>query len=174
MASTDRTGRTRAGTDVHDDRPPVIVSQPDYDVERRNDQRRRDAEGLRDHKHDRVDERRIKPAKTSGIAVFALVFGLSALYAVLTVLLSPGGLVLSVIGIVLGIAGIKATKRVGVTGRGVAISGLVLSVIALVGSIVLLAGVTTFLNDEDAVNRLENGVQDMRDDLPTNVELPQP
>ena len=172
MASTDRTGKPRAGSDVHDDRPPVIISQPDYDVEHRNDQRRRDAEGLREGRHDRVDEHRIKPAKTSGTAVAALVFGLTALYAFLTVLLSPVALILSLIGIVLGIAGIKATKRVGVTGRGVAISGLVLSVIALIGSIVLIAGVTTFLNDEDAVNRLENGVEDMRNDLPTNVEIP--
>ncbi|WP_177891215.1 DUF4190 domain-containing protein [Vallicoccus soli] len=114
-----------------------------------------------------------KPAKTSAAAVFALVFGLAALLSVLTVILSPLGLVLGIIGIVLGIVGMKMAGRVGVTGKGVAIGGLVLSILAVLLAAVLAAGVTTFLNDEGAVDRLEQRIEDLRDDLPQDVEVPE-
>ncbi|WP_177891252.1 DUF4190 domain-containing protein [Vallicoccus soli] len=114
-----------------------------------------------------------KPAKTSAAAVFALVFGLAALLSVLTVILSPLGLVLGIIGIVLGIVGMKMAGRVGVTGKGVAIGGLVLSILAVLLAAVLAAGVTTFLNDEGAVDRLEQRIENLRDDLPQDVEVPE-
>ena len=173
MATNDPgTERPRNG-EVHDQRPPVVIPDDEYDRERREEARRGDAEH-RASRHTRVDEHRIKPAKTSAAAVFALVFGLTALYAVLTVLLFPVGIVLAVIGLILAAVGLKVTKQVGVTGKGIAASGLVLSVIALIGAVVLAAGVTTFLNDEEAVQRLENKVNDLRDDLPDNVEVPTP
>lgn len=121
-----------------------------------------------------VYEERIRPAKTSAAAAFALVFGVSALITVLTVVFGPLGILLSLIGIILGIVGIRNARRVGVTGRGVAIGGLVLSVVALLIAAVLAAGVTFFLNDEQAVNRLEQQVQNLKDRLPDTVDIPQP
>lgn len=169
MENMDRTGNGDTRVDTAQQAPPVVTT---HEGSRTHDNG--PAADHRGSRRARSDEHRVKPAKTSATAVFALVVGLTAVYAVLTVLLSPVGLVLSLIGILLGIYGIKVTKQVGVTGRGVAITGLVLSMVALIGSVALAAGVVTFLNDEDAVNRLENGVQDLRDDLPTDVEIPQP
>lgn len=125
---------------------------------------------------ERRDEQRqvLKPAKTSAAAAFSLVFGVSALLSVLTVLLSPLGVVLGLIGIVLGVVGMKMAKRVGVTGKGVAIGGLVLSVLAVLAGAAALIGVTTILNDDAAVERLEQRVEQMRDDLPQDVDVPQP
>ncbi len=79
---------------------------------------------------------------------------------------------LGVIGIVLGIIGIRAARKPGVTGRGVSIAGLVMSTLAVLLSVAALVGVTTFLNNESAVNRLEKQVENLRDDLPKDVNLP--
>jgi hypothetical protein len=106
-------------------------------------------------------------AKTSTAATFALVFGVSALISALTVILSAVGLILGVIGVILGIVGLRMARRPGVTGRSVAIGGLVLSILAVLIAIAFAAGVTTFLNDEGAVDRLQRQVEEMRDDLPT-------
>jgi hypothetical protein len=54
----------------------------------------------------------------------------------------------------------------------VAIGGLVLSVIALILAIVAAAGVTTVLNNDKAVNRLDRQVQNLRDNLPSQVPTP--
>jgi amino acid transporter len=116
----------------------------------------------------------IHPAKTSAAATFALIFGLSALLSVLTLLLTPLALVLAVIGLVLGIAGIKMSKRVGVTGRALAITGLVMSVLTLLLGVATIVGVATFLNNDAAVTRLEQQVQGLRDQLPTEVDVPTP
>ena len=105
-------------------------------------------------------------AKTSAAATFALVFGVAGLICVLTAILSAVGLVLGIIGIILGIVGLRMTRRPGVTGRGVAIGALVLSVIAVVLALIIAAGVTTFLNNQSAVNRLEHQVEKLRDKLP--------
>jgi len=123
---------------------------------------------------DRRDEQRLKPAKTSAAAAFSLVFGVAALLSVLTVILSPLGLLLGIVGIVLGVIGMKMAKRVGVTGKGVAVGGLVLSVLAVLLASAALIGVTTLLNDDAAVTRLEEQVQELRDGLPQDVEVPQP
>lgn len=171
MASTDGGTERRPPDDIHEQRPPVIINDG-YQSD--GDTTSREASDHRASRSGRVDEHRIKPAKTSTAAVFALIFGLSAVYAVLTVLLSPVGLILALIGLVLAFVGFKATKQVGVTGKGVAVAGLVLSAIALIGAVIIAAGVTTFLNDDEAVQRFENGVQDLRDDLPTDIEVPTP
>jgi hypothetical protein len=121
-----------------------------------------------------VYEERIRPAKTSAAAAFSLVFGVSALLSVLTLVLGPLGILLAILGIILGIVGIRNAKRVGVTGRGVATGGLVLSVVALLVAAALAAGVSLFINDEQAVDRLEQQVQQLRDQLPDDVNIPQP
>ena len=105
-------------------------------------------------------------AKTSPAAAFALVFGVAALVCVLTAIFAPVGLVLGIIGLILGIVALMTTRRPGVAGRGVAIGGLVLSVLAVLVAIAFAAGVTTFLNNQNAVNGLERRVEELRDKLP--------
>ncbi len=117
-------------------------------------------------------ESRVKPAKTSAAAAFALVFGVAALLFVLSVILFPVGLVLSIIGIILGIIGIKMGGQPGLTGKGVATGGLVLSVIALILSLLIAAGSTVVLNNETYLNRIEGWLQEAQDRLPENPELP--
>lgn len=105
-------------------------------------------------------------AKTSAAAVFALVFGVAALISVSTAILASVGLLLGIIGLVLGVVGLRMARRPGVTGRGVAIGGLVLNVLAVLIALAFAAGITTFINNEDAVNRLERRVEELRDKLP--------
>ncbi|TDC00807.1 DUF4190 domain-containing protein [Micromonospora fluostatini] len=93
-------------------------------------------------------------------------FGVAAVVCVLTAIFAPVGLVLGIIGLILGIVALRMTRRPGVTGRGVAIGGLVLSVIALLVAIAFATGVTTFLNNKQAVDRLERQVEQLRDRLP--------
>ncbi|MFD0785853.1 hypothetical protein [Micromonospora avicenniae] len=102
------------------------------------------------------------PAKTSTAATFSLVFGVSALVCTLTAILAWAGIILGIIGIIVGIFGLQMAKRPGVTGRGVTIGGLTLSIIALILGLVFIAGVATFLNNEGAVNRLQQQVDDLR------------
>lgn len=104
-------------------------------------------------------------AKTSAAATFALVFGVAALISVLTVILSWAGLILGIIGVVLGIVGLKMAGRPGVTGRSVAIGGLVLSALAVLIGLAFAAGISTFLNNEAAVDRMQQQVDDLRDRL---------
>ncbi|MEU4645145.1 DUF4190 domain-containing protein [Micromonospora sp. NPDC023814] len=104
-------------------------------------------------------------AKTSAAAAFALVFGVAALISVLTVILSWIGLLLGIIGVILGIVGLKMARRPGVTGRGVALGGLVLSALAVLIGLAFAAGITTFLNNESAVDRIQRQVDDLRDRL---------
>lgn len=106
-------------------------------------------------------------AKTSAAAAFALVFGVSALISVLTAILASVGLLLGIVGVVLGVAALKTTRRPGVTGRGVAIGGLVLSALAVLLALAVAAGISTFVNDEGAVDRLQERVENLRDDLPS-------
>ena len=122
-----------------------------------------------------VEERVVtKPARTSAAAAFALAVGTAAFVCVLIVILSPIGLVLGIIGLILGVLGVRAARRVGITGKGVAIAGLVLSALAIVISIAFAAGVVTVLNNDSAVDRIEQQVDQMRDKLPDHVEVPQP
>ena len=109
----------------------------------------------------------MESAKTSTAATFALVFGVSGLISALTVILSSIGLILGVIGIVLAVVGMRMARRPGVTGRGVAIGGMVCSILAVLIAVAFAAGVTTFLNDREAVDWLQPQVEQMRDDLPT-------
>ncbi|WP_320065470.1 DUF4190 domain-containing protein [Micromonospora sp. RTGN7] len=101
-------------------------------------------------------------AKTSTAATFALVFGVAALFSTLTAILAWVGLLLGIIGVILGIVGLKMSRRPGVTGHGVAIGGLVLSALAVLLGLALVAGISTFVNNEKAVDRLEQRVEDLR------------
>jgi hypothetical protein len=93
---------------------------------------------------------------------------------VLTAILAPLALVLALIGVVLAAVGLRMARRPGVTGRGVAVGGMVLSVLTLFLSAALVVGVTTVLNDDRAVDRLEREVERLRDQLPQDVDVPTP
>ena len=116
----------------------------------------------------------IRPARTSVAAALALAFGVSALTCALSVVLSPVALVLGVIGIIFGVVGVKMANRVGITGKGVAIGGLLLSLVSVVLAGIVTVGITTVLNDDRAVSRLERAVQELRGQLPSPVDVPQP
>ncbi len=119
-------------------------------------------------------EHRIKRAKTSAAAATALAIGAAAFVLTLLVLFFPVALILGVIGLLLGIVGFRATKKPGITGKGVALVGILLSLVSIVFGAVYAAGVVTVLNDEAAVNRIEQQVENLRDRLPNNVDIPQP
>ena len=112
-----------------------------------------------------------RPAKTSAAAVFALVFGLAALFCALTAILSPAAVVFGVIGIVLGIVGLKMAKRVGVTGKGVAIGGLVTAVLGLLLGGAVIGGLSALVNDEQRLDQLQNRIDDLRSEAPSTDEL---
>ncbi|WP_172650871.1 DUF4190 domain-containing protein [Rhodococcus opacus] len=144
-------------------------------VEPGADDRRLDDHRVVDDRPVAVEERVVtKPARTSAAAAFALAVGTAAFVCVLIVILSPVGLVLGIIGVILGVIGLRAARRWGITGKGVAIAGLVLSGLAIVISIAFAAGVVTVLNNDSAVERIEQQVDNMRDQLPSTVEVPQP
>jgi hypothetical protein len=113
----------------------------------------------------------VLPAKTSAAAVFALVFGLAALFCALTAILSPAAVLFGLIGIVLGIAGRKMALRPGVTGRSTATGGLVLSVLGLVLGAAVIAGASVLVNDEARLDQLQNQIEDLRDNLPSTQEI---
>lgn len=122
----------------------------------------------------RTDHDASEGAKTSAAAAFALVFGLSGLLSVLTIILGPLGLALGIIGIVLGVLGIRNAGTPGVTGKGVAIAGLVLSILAVAIGGALTLGATFFLNREDALDRLEQELstqlEQLRQGLPEDAQ----
>lgn len=140
------------------------------------DGRDHDLQNSRDSADQFAVEQRVvtKPARTSAAAAFALAIGVAALLCVLTVILSPVGLVLSILGVILGIIGMRAGKKLGITGRGVAIAGLVLSALALIASIAFAAGAVTVLNNDKAVDRIEQQLDKARDKLPDDIQVPQP
>ena len=113
----------------------------------------------------------MRPAKTSAAAVFALVFGLAALFCALTAILSPAAVVFGILGIVLGIVGLKMAKRVGVTGKGVAIGGLVTAVLGLLLGGAVIGGLSALVNDEQRLDQLQNQIDELRSDVPSTDEL---
>ena len=118
-------------------------------------------------------EHRIKRAKTSAAAAIALAIGSAAFVLTLLVLFFPVALILGVIGLLLGIVGFRATKKPGVTGKAVALAAIALSAVSILLGAVFAAGVVTVLNNETAVNRIEQQVENLRDQLPNNVDIPQ-
>jgi len=80
--------------------------------------------------------------RTSGLAVFGLLFGAAACFAALTGRLAPVALLLAVAGVVLAIAGLSATTRPNVTGRGVGALALLLSAGGFALALAVMLGVT--------------------------------
>lgn len=105
-------------------------------------------------------------AKTSAAAVFALVFGLAALFCALTGILSPAAVLFGIIGIALGIAGLKMSKRIGVTGHGVAVGGLVTAILGLLLGGAVLGGLAAVVNNQSALDRISRYVDNAKADLP--------
>jgi|GEM_PF-2042052 uncharacterized protein HemX len=148
MTSWNPSSRPDGATDADRTAPPVGTPQPVY------------------------EERVVtKPAKTSAAAAFSLVFGTAALLSVLTLVLGPLGLVLGLIGLVLGVVGMRQGSKPGITGRGVGIAGLVLSLVAILLAAASALGVSYVLNDEQMVNRLEQRLEQLRDQLPSDIEI---
>ena len=112
-----------------------------------------------------------KKHKTSVAAVFALVFGLSALFCALTAILSPFAVVFGIIGIVLGVFGLKMAKRPWVHGKGVAIGGLVTAVLGLLLGAAVLAGATLLVNNDKALNRIQTQLDKLRDTAPSTGQI---
>jgi hypothetical protein len=119
---------------------------------------------------DRSADVRVKSAKTSAAATFALVFGLAALFCALTAILAPAAVVFGLIGLVLAVVGFKMTRRLGVTGRGLAIGGLITSLLGLLLGAAVLAGAAVYVN-EQGLDRLEQQFDDLRDDLPSGSDV---
>ena len=109
--------------------------------------------------------------KTSAAAVFALVFGLAALFCALTAILAPAAVVFGLIGIVLGIVGLKMAKRPGVTGRSVALGGLVTAVLGLLLGGAVLGGLAAVVNSDGQLDRITNQIDELRAKLPTGDEV---
>lgn len=111
-------------------------------------------------------------AKTSAAAAFALVFGLSALFCTLIVFLAPLGVLFGLIALILGIAGIVMSNRAGITGKGVAVGGLVLGLLGLLLGAAILAGVAVYVNDPENIERIEQQLQQLREEVPTEIPNP--
>ncbi len=116
-------------------------------------------------------EHRMRPAKTSAAAAFALVFGLSALFCALTAILAPAAVLFGLTGLILGIVGMKKAKLVGVTGKGVAIGGLITAVLGLLLGGAVLAGAAFLVNSPAGLDRVQSELDRLRNNLPSTGEL---
>lgn len=114
-----------------------------------------------------------QPAKTSAAAVFALVFGLAALFCALTVILSPAAIVFAIIALILAAVAFSKVKKPGVTGKGVAVGGLVTALLGLILGGVVLGGLAAVVNDDAQLDRIQRYLDKARSNLPTNDEIRQ-
>ncbi|MBL7286070.1 DUF4190 domain-containing protein [Corynebacterium godavarianum] len=75
--------------------------------------------------------------KNNGMAIAALIVGILAMLAIITIV---GGVFLGVIAIILGILGIRSAKKITGPGarKGMAIAGIVLGALALLLSVVIM------------------------------------
>jgi len=111
------------------------------------------------------------PAKTSAAAVFALVFGLAALFCALTAILSPAAVVFAVLGLILAGAGLKMANKPGVTGKGVAIGGLVTALLGLLLGGVVIGGLAAVVNDKTQLDRIQHYIDNARAKLPSTQQV---
>ena len=111
-----------------------------------------------------------RPAKTSAAAVFALVFGLAALFCALTAILSPAAVVFAVLGLILAVAGLKMAKKPGVTGKGVAVGGLVTAFGLILGGVVI-GGLAAVVNDKTQLDRIQHYIDNARAKLPSTQQV---
>lgn len=112
-----------------------------------------------------------RAAKTSAAAVFALVFGLAALFCALTAILSPAAVLFGIIGLVLAFVGMKMAKKPGVTGRGVAIGGLVTALLGLILGGVVLGGLASVVNNKTQLDRIQGFLDKQQAKLPSTGEV---
>jgi hypothetical protein len=178
-ADSDRTDSDRTDSDRTDsDRTDGLRTEGDRTEGDRTEGDRteghRPAHAAAGTTHERYEERvipqKVKTAKTSVAATFALVFGLAALFCALTGILAPAAVLFGIIGIVLGIAGLKMTKRLGVTGKGVAIGGLVTAVLGLLLGAAVLAGAAVYVNDQ-GLDRLQQRFDNAVENVPSGREI---
>lgn len=108
-------------------------------------------------------------AKTSSAAVFALVFGLSALICALTLFLVPFAILFGIIAVILGIVGLMKAGEPHVTGRGVAAGGLILALLGLALSGALIVSSIAYLNDPGNLQRLQNQIADLQREIQRSV-----
>ena len=133
------------------DRPPVVAEPPVVD---------RDRDGV----DDRVQTRPAPPARepkirarASLMATFALIVGLTSVYAALTGRLAPVAVALGVIGLLLSFAGLSATGRPRITGGSLAVLALLLSVGGAVLGVLAMNHTVPWLDsDVDQVARLRD------------------
>ncbi len=164
MAQNERSPRIGSGIG---DRGPTLA---EYEAltragRDRTDHPARAQQYITEQRTARDAEWRDSTVRTSAAAVFALVFGLSAVLCALSIILAPVALVLSCVGLVLGIVGMRMGRRYGVTGRGLAAGGLGLSILALLLSATIAAGITTVVNNRAAVDRINRQVQKLERNL---------
>jgi len=96
-------------------------------------------------------------ARTSMFATFALILGLSSVYAALSGRLAPAALLLGLVGLVFAFGGLTATGRPRVTGSTMALLALILSVAGPVLAILAMNHSATWLDsDVDQVARLRD------------------
>ena len=125
---------------------------------------------VRDQQPDH-EVRPARAAKTSAAAVFALVFGLAALFCALTAILSPAAIVFGIIGLILAAVGLKMAKKPGVTGKGVAIGGLVTALLGLILGGVVLGGIASVLNNKTQLDRIQTYLDKQEAKLPSAGEV---
>ena len=129
--------------------------------------------------HDTMDHRPVprpgtdtdKSPKTSAAAVFALVFGLAALFCALTGILAPAAFVFGLIGVVLGVLGRTMGQRPGVTGKGVATGGLVTALLGMLLGGAVIVGLAAVVNNESNLNRISDFVDSARENLPSGQQI---
>jgi hypothetical protein len=120
----------------------------------------------RDGVDDRVQTRPAPPAapapqkiraRSSVMATFALIVGLTSVYCALTGRLAPVAVVLGVVGLLLSFFGLSASGRPRIAGSGVAVFALLLSVGGAVLGILAMNHSATWLDsDVDQVARLRD------------------
>jgi len=103
--------------------------------------------------------------------VFALVFGLAALFCALTAILSPAAVVFAVLGLILAVVGLKMAKKPGVTGKGVAIGGLVTALLGLILGGVVIGGLAAVVNDKSQLDRIQHYIDNARAKLPNTQQV---
>ena len=118
-----------------------------------------------------AQERPARAAKTSAAAVFALVFGLAALFCALTAILSPAAIVFAVIGLILAVVGLKMAKKPGVTGKGVAVGGLVTALLGLILGGVIIGGLAAVVNNKSQLDRIQQYLDDAKAKLPCSRQV---
>ncbi|MFN8075726.1 MAG: hypothetical protein U0Q15_09925 [Kineosporiaceae bacterium] len=119
---------------------------------------------VREEYEQRVITRR---ARTSGVAALSLSFGLASAFCAVVVIFAPIAVLLGLVAVVLGVASWRITAKPGLTGRLLGVTGALLGLAGAVFGAAVVLGVTTVLNDQGALDRLERRVEQLRDQLPS-------